>query len=198
MIRWFAVLSTFMIVATAAVAQNILTVPVPRVLQSNGAVLMTVSPSVSARLSNIVGQRTVGVATTRGPADTADRKVFLGFFIPVDILLSVGEDDPGGNTEVSDGGSLWIWPNPFKEAVRMRMKRFDFDRATAEIYALDGGLVATLSAPIITDSSIEFAWDGNDFNAVQSASGIYTVHIVAINSLTGQRTTFAASISRVR
>ena len=87
---------------------------------------MATSPSVSARLSNIVGQRVIGVSTTRGMSDTADRKALLGFFVPIDILLSVDEDDPGSTT-VSDGGSLWIWPNPFKESVWMRMRRGEFD-----------------------------------------------------------------------
>lgn len=197
MSRWFVVFCTLTIAASTVAAQNVLTIPVPRVLQSNGAVLMTTSPSVSARLSNIVGQRVLGVATTRGMADTADRRALLGFFIPVDILLTVDEDDPGSTT-VSDGGSLWIWPNPFKESVWMRMKRGEFDAATAEIYSLDGGLVASLPAPVITESSIEFMWNGNDYSETPSASGIYTIYIVASSSLTGQRTSFAASISRVR
>jgi hypothetical protein len=148
-------------------------------------------------LSNIVGQRVIGVATKREPADTADQRVLLGFFIPIDILLGVEDDDPVAPT-VSDAGSLWIWPNPFKESVWMRMKRGEFDAATGEIYSLDGGLVASLPAPLVTESSIEFAWDGNDFSAEPSASGIYTIYIVASNSVTGQRTSFAASISRVR
>lgn len=197
MLRWFVVVCTLTTALSVAVAQNVLTIPVPRVLQSNGAVLMTSSPSVSARMSNIVGQRVIGVATQRDIADTADHKALLGFFVPIDILLGVEDDDPVSTT-VSDGGSLWIWPNPFKESVWMRMKRGDFDRASAEIYSLDGGLVATLPAPLITESSIEFAWDGNDFSAEPSASGIYTIYIVASNSVTGQRTSFAASISRVR
>ena len=197
MLRWFTAFCTFALVVSAAVAQNTLTIPVPRVLQSNGAVLMTTSPSVSARMSNIVGQRAIGVATTRTPSDTSDRKAFLGFFIPIDILLTVDEDDPGSTT-VADGGSLWIWPNPFKESVWMRMKRGEFDKASAEVYSLDGGLVAERPAPVTTDESFEFSWDGNDFSAVQAASGIYTVYIIASNSVTGQRTSFAASISRVR
>jgi hypothetical protein len=197
MLRWFIVICLLVTGFAIAVGQNTLTIPVPRVLQSNGAVLMATSPSVSAKLSNIVGQRVIGVATKREPADTADQRVLLGFFIPIDILLGVEDDDPVAPT-VSDAGSLWIWPNPFKESVWMRMKRGEFDAATGEIYSLDGGLVASLPAPLVTESSIEFAWDGNDFSAEPSASGIYTIYIVASNSVTGQRTSFAASISRVR
>lgn len=199
MIRRFFLFCTVIcsVLISPVVAQNVLTIPVPRVLQSNGAVLMATSPSVTARLSNIVGQRVVGVATSRGPTDTADSKALLGFFIPIDILLSVDEDDPG-TTTVTDGGALWIWPNPFKESVWMRMKRGEFDGASAEIYSLDGGLVAALPAPAISESSIEFMWDGNAFSAEPAASGIYTIYIVATNSITGQRTSFAASISRVR
>ena len=196
--RWFTVLCTIAIAHSIGFGQNMLTIPVPRVLQSNGGVLMTTSPSVSAMLSAVVGQRVIGVATSRNSTDTADSKALLGFFVPIDIILSVDDTDSSNGTTVADGGSLWVWPNPSREAVRMRMKRGDFDQASADVYSLDGGLVAILNQPLMSDDAVEFVWDGNDFAMEPTASGTYTVYIVASNSLTGKRTSFAASISRVR
>ncbi|MBU3742626.1 MAG: T9SS type A sorting domain-containing protein [Candidatus Kapabacteria bacterium] len=164
-----------------------------RVIQSTGAVIFSSMADTSYyRLSAIAGLTSIGSTRVRIPGDTADRRLYLGVWVPLDIKLSVPGDDGPKDTIVA-GPSVYAYPNPFATSVRLRLVRGNYDRADITVYDLNGREIVAVPSQDLGDV-FEFFWDGRDPRGSPVATGVYTVRINAYLSGTNRLEQFTTSI----
>lgn len=197
-------------VATVAVsglwAQQ-LTVPVARIVQSTGAVLKSAPASGAVTMYAISGLTSIG---PMGGPDTS--LAYLGFWHPLIIVLSVDDDggskpDPGSDSDPTSGDDflagprVYAWPNPFPSDITFRIPRGGaaFESITAQVYSMDGRLVAYLMPRVATQDYFELYWDGQGIDEqIPVAAGSYTVRFIAESDGAKKRMAFSTTIVCVR
>lgn len=198
-----ALATTLMTVAVSGLWAQQLTVPVARIVQSNGAVLNARPASGSAALYAIAG------LTSIGPMGRPDSSLaYLGFWHPLIIVLSVDDDGGAGpdtdtdpNNDFLAGPRVYAWPNPFPNDITFRIPRngSSFTTITAQIYTVDGRLVARLEPRAVTPDYFELYWDGTSLDEqVPVGAGSYITRFIAESAGGGRQIGFSTTIVCVR
>ena len=119
---------------------------------------------------------------------------YLGFWMRIDVILSVPDD---GNP-VTPGPTVYAWPNPFRDVVRLRVPRGVFESIEAYAFSLDGRDLGKLSVESEDDQAYVFVWNGTDSNGTDVANGTYIVRLLGMLPGSTQRVGYSAKIMRVR
>ncbi|MFM8770406.1 MAG: hypothetical protein ACKOE4_00070 [Candidatus Kapaibacterium sp.] len=142
--------------------------------------------------------RTIADAPFSGREAKSDTLVdlyrYLGFWLRIDVILSVPDD---GNP-VTPGPTVYAWPNPFRDVVRLRVPRGVFESIEAYAFALDGRDLGKLSVESEDDDAYVFVWNGTDPSGNDVASGTYIVRLLGQLPGSSQRVGYSAKIMRVR
>lgn len=188
-------------VAVSGLWAQQLTVPVARIVQSTGAVLKSAPASGAATMYAIAGLTSIG---PMGGPDTS--LAYLGFWHPLIIVLSI--DDDGGSEPGSGSGDdflagprVYAWPNPFPSDITFRIPRGGaaFESITAQVYSMDGRLVAMLVPRTVSPDYFELYWDGRGIDEqLPIAAGSYTVRFIAESATARRRQVFSTTIVCVR
>jgi len=73
--------------------------------------------------------------------------------------------------------SIFSYPNPFAEQIKIEIKSAEGSPSEAAVYNLRGQKVRSLDTKSLTDQCFELIWDGKDENAKAVANGIYFLRI---------------------
>lgn len=186
-----------MLVAVSSAWAQQLTVPVARIVQSTGAVLNATPQSGAVSLYAIAGLTSIG---PMGRPDTS--LAYLGFWHPLIIVLSVDDDGgPGPDDDFLAGPRVYAWPNPFPNDITFRIPRgtSSVDKISAQVYSVDGRMVALLEPRTVSPDFFELYWDGMGLDdGIPVAAGSYTVRFIAEASTSRQRIAFSTTIVCVR
>ena len=161
-----------------------LTMPRQRVVQSCGAALVTKNPTTPFSLSTIVGLNAIGTYRS------ANHRLMLGFWVPIEIVTSVGPE-----SDVVAGARVWTWPNPFRDNLHIEVTHPLIEFAHADIYNNRGSLVKSVTPVHVRSEGALFSWDGLDAEGNPVANGIYTVRVAVQQFYSSRRQHFSATIS---
>lgn len=142
--------------------------------------------------------RTIADAPFSGREATSDTLVdlyrYLGFWFRMDVISSVPDD---GNP-VTPGPTVYAWPNPFRDVVRLRVPRGVFESIEAYAFSLDGRDLGKLTVESEDDQAYVFFWNGTSPDGSDVASGTYVVRLLGMLPGSSQRVGYSAKIMRVR
>ncbi|HBB25552.1 MAG TPA: hypothetical protein DCZ59_04740 [Bacteroidetes bacterium] len=119
---------------------------------------------------------------------------YLGFWFRIDVIASTPDDD----NPVRTGPTVVVWPNPFRDVVRLRVARGTFEDIDAEVYSIDGRRITSLVEESSDEQSVDFRWDGLDDAGAEVANGTYVVRLLARLPGSSSRVGFSAKIMRSR
>ena len=161
-----------------------LTMPRQRVVQSCGAALVTTNPTTPFSLSTIVG------LTSAGTYRSLNHRLMLGFWIPVEVVTSVGS-----GSDVVTGARVWTWPNPFRDNLHIEVTHPFIEFAHADIYNNRGSLIRSVTPNQLRPDAALFLWNGLDAGGTPVANGLYTVRVSVQQFSSTTREHFSATIS---
>lgn len=119
---------------------------------------------------------------------------YLGFWFRIDVIMSTPDDD----NPVRTGPAVLVWPNPFRDVVRLRVAKGEFEDIDADVYSIDGRRLAGLTKELDDENAAEFMWDGTDTQGNDVANGTYVVRLLAKLPVSSNRVGFSAKIMRSR
>lgn len=70
-----------------------------------------------------------------------------------------------------------VFPNPFKDNVRIEFQADDKGKIKLEIYNIRGQKVKTLANDIFPEGKNQLIWDGKDFNGQRVSAGVYFLRL---------------------
>lgn len=132
--------------------------------------MLNVKNSDGVQLSGIFGQVAIGkISASSAVINGRMLDVYQGFWVPLDGVTSVEDNDPGVNFETA----LRNYPNPFNVSTMVEYNLETTSYVTLKIYDLNGNLVKVLADGIQSSGRQSLPFDGLNENGVALGSGSY-------------------------